>query len=42
MLRFVILTGSLVILHQNSSNATNEPLKNRTSTLSRTDMITFK
>jgi len=29
-------------LHQHSSNPANEPLKNRASTLSRTDLITFK
>ena len=39
---FEIAIGRYQILHQNSSNATNEPLKNRASTLSRTDLITFK
>jgi nicotinamidase-related amidase len=34
--------GQFQILNQNSSNATNEPLKARASTLSRTDLITFK
>ena len=32
----------VVPIDQNSSNATNEPLKTRASTLSRTDLITFK
>ena len=36
---FVI--GQYQILNQNSSNATNEPLKAKASTLSRTDLITF-
>ena len=39
---YEIAIGQYQILHQNSSNATNEPLKNRASTLSRTDLITFK
>ena len=39
---FEIAVGRHQILNQNSSNAANEPLKNRASTLSRTDMITFK
>jgi nicotinamidase-related amidase len=39
---FEIAIGRYQILHQNSSNATNEPLKNRASTLSHTDLITFK
>ena len=39
---YEIAIGRFQILHQNSSNAANEPLKNRTSTLSRTDLITFK
>jgi nicotinamidase-related amidase len=39
---FEIAIGRYQILHQNSSNATNEPLKNKASTLSRTDLITFK
>ena len=34
--------GLYQILNQNAANATNEPLKERTSTLSRTDMISFK
>jgi nicotinamidase-related amidase len=39
---YEIAIGRYQILHQNSSNATNEPLKNRASTLSRTDLITFR
>ena len=39
---YEIAIGRYQILHQNSSNATNEPLKERASTLSRTDLITFK
>ena len=39
---YEIAIGQYQILHQNSSNAANEPLKNRASTLSRTDLITFK
>jgi nicotinamidase-related amidase len=39
---YEIAIGRYQILNQNSSNATNEPLKNRASTLSRTDLITFK
>jgi nicotinamidase-related amidase len=39
---YEIAIGRYQILHQNSSNATNEPLKSRASTLSRTDLITFK
>jgi nicotinamidase-related amidase len=39
---YEIAIGRYQILHQNSSNATNEPLKPRASTLSRTDLITFK
>ena len=39
---FEIAIGRHQILHQTSSNAANEPLKNRASTLSRTDLITFK
>ena len=39
---YEIAIGRYQILHQNSSNATNEPLKNRAPTLSRTDLITFK
>jgi nicotinamidase-related amidase len=34
--------GVYQILNQNSANATNEPLKAKASTLSRTDMITFQ
>jgi len=39
---YEIVIGQFQILHQNSSNATNEPLKTRASTLSRTDLINFK
>jgi nicotinamidase-related amidase len=39
---YEIAIGRYQILNQNSSNVTNEPLKNRASTLSRTDLITFK
>ena len=39
---YEIVIGKYQILNQNSANATNEPLKSRTSTLSRTDLITFK
>ena len=39
---YEIAIGQYQILHQNSSNAANEPLKNRASTLSRTDLITFR
>jgi nicotinamidase-related amidase len=39
---FEIAIGQYQILHQNSSNAENEPLKARASTLSRTDLINFK
>src|SRR6476646_6579082 len=39
---YEIVIGQFQSLNQNSSNATNEPLKNRASTLSRTDLITFK
>jgi nicotinamidase-related amidase len=39
---YEIAIGQYQVLHQNSSNAENEPLKNRASTLSRTDLITFK
>jgi nicotinamidase-related amidase len=39
---YEIAIGQYQILHQTSSNATNEPLKNRASTLSRTDLIAFK
>jgi nicotinamidase-related amidase len=34
--------GIFQILNQNSANATNEPLKPKASTLSRSDMITFQ
>jgi len=39
---FEIAVGRHQILNQNSANATNEPLKNGASTLSRTDLIAFK
>ena len=39
---YEIVIGKHQILNQNSSNATNEPLKARASTLSRTDLIDFK
>jgi nicotinamidase-related amidase len=39
---FEIAVGRHQILNQNSSNAGNEPLKARCSTLSRTDLIAFK
>jgi nicotinamidase-related amidase len=39
---YEIVIGQFQILNQNSSNATNEPLKTKASTLSRTDLITFK
>ena len=39
---FEIAVGRHQILNQNSANAGNEPLKDRASTLSRTDLITFK
>jgi nicotinamidase-related amidase len=39
---YEIAIGQYQILHQNSANAENESLKDRASTLSRTDMITFK
>jgi nicotinamidase-related amidase len=39
---YEILIGKHQILNQNSANAANEPLKPRTSTLSRTDLITFR
>jgi nicotinamidase-related amidase len=39
---FEIAVGRFQILHQHSSNAENEPLKHGASTLSRTDLITFK
>jgi nicotinamidase-related amidase len=39
---YEIAIGQYQILHQHSSNDTNEPLKSKASTLSRTDLITFK
>jgi nicotinamidase-related amidase len=39
---FEIAIGRYQILHQHSANAENEPLKKAASTLSRTDLITFK
>jgi nicotinamidase-related amidase len=39
---FEIAVGRHQILNQNSSNAANEPLKGKASTLSRTDLIAFK
>ena len=39
---FEIAVGRHQILNQNSANAGNEPLKDRASTLSRTDLIAFK
>ena len=39
---FEIAIGQYQILHQTSSNIDNEPLKQRASTLSRTDLITFR
>ena len=39
---FEIAVGQYQILHQHSANAENEPLKPGASTLSRTDLITFK
>ena len=39
---FEIAVGRYQILHQHSSNASNEALKNGASTLSRTDLIAFK
>ena len=39
---YEIAIGLYQILHQHSENAANEPLKDRASTLSRTDLITFK
>jgi nicotinamidase-related amidase len=38
---YEIFIGKYQILNQNSANATNEPLKPKASTLSRTDLITF-
>jgi nicotinamidase-related amidase len=34
--------GTYMILNQNAANATNEPLKAKTSTISRTDLITIQ
>jgi nicotinamidase-related amidase len=39
---YEVAIGLYQILHQHSSNAANEPLKNGAATLSRTDLITFK
>jgi nicotinamidase-related amidase len=39
---YEIVIGQYQILNQNSSNAANEPLKSRASTLSRTDLISFQ
>jgi nicotinamidase-related amidase len=39
---YEIAIGRYQILHQHSANDTNEPLKPRASTLSRTDLISFK
>ena len=39
---YEIAIGLFQILHQHSENAANEALKDRASTLSRTDLITFK
>lgn len=39
---YEIFIGKYQILNQNSANATNEPLKSKASTLSRTDLMTFK
>ncbi len=39
---YEVAIGLHQILHQHSSNAANEPLKKGASTLSRTDLITFK
>ena len=39
---YEIAIGLYQILHQHSSNAANEPLKDGASTLTRTDLITFK
>jgi nicotinamidase-related amidase len=39
---YEIVIGKYQILNQNSANATNEPLKPKASTLSRTDLISFK
>jgi len=39
---YEVAIGQFQILNQNSANATNEPLKPKAATLSRTDMITFQ
>ena len=39
---YEIAIGLYQILHQHSENAANEPLKNRASTLSRTDLISLQ
>ena len=39
---YEIAIGQYQILHQHSENAANEALKDRASTLSRTDLISFK
>jgi nicotinamidase-related amidase len=39
---YEIAIGQYQILHQHSANDTNEPLKPKASTLSRTDLIVFK
>lgn len=39
---YEVAIGLFQILHQHSSNAANEPLKAGASTLSRSDLITFK
>jgi nicotinamidase-related amidase len=39
---YEIAIGLYQILHQHSENAANEPLKEKASTLSRTDLISFK
>ena len=39
---YEIAIGLYQILHQHSANATNEALKDRAATLSRTDLIAFK
>ena len=39
---YEVAIGLFQILHQHSSNAANEPLKNGAATLSRTDLIAFK
>ena len=39
---YEIAIGLYQILNQHSSNAANEPLKDKATTLSRTDLIAFK